>query len=177
MNSKAILGSESFPNLNELDLSFNHLEGGLVPIRDSSLAESLRVLDVLSCGISANEIATFAKSVHMPNLESLAISGARTLTPKSLTILGESDHFPRLRSLSIALSGNEKGYDALSKMPLMNQLSGLRIHGGNLDDKCVTILLKSDVFERLSWLYFYTTTINSENRQRLRDHFGERFVE
>src|SRR5262249_61152520 len=87
-----------------------------------------------------------------------------------------ADGFPRLHTLDVRVRSQDKLYQALAEMPLLRRLRHLRIHGATFNEKCVKILTESPGFQHLSSLAFPGSSRGSKYSQRLKDHFGERYL-
>jgi uncharacterized protein (TIGR02996 family) len=178
LRADSFLTSEAFPALRVLDLSNNKLEDGLPALGRSEVAAGLRRLNVRNCGASLDDLLEFARTARLPELKYLCLGEQdRPFTPRALRTLGESEGFPRLTTLDLCLPGSEKLYQALAAMPLLRRVAHLRLYGGTVTDKCVAILTGSPGFQGLASLEFWGSSINPANERRLKDHFGERYLE
>src|SRR5262249_34755650 len=168
----------SFPNLRALDLNHNHLEGGLSAFADTDVSATLRWLDVRGCAASLDDVIAFARTARMPALQSLSLGNTDApLTARALQALGPAEGLPRLRWLHIDLPGSVKLYEALAQTPLLSRVSHLQLGRGTVSAKCVAVLTSSPGFQHLRSLRFWASSINGTNHARLKEHFGERFVD
>jgi uncharacterized protein (TIGR02996 family) len=167
----------AFPTLRVLNVRNNNLAEGLPAFARSAAAMALHSLDVQNCAASLNEYLEFARTARLPNLQTLALGDdERPFTPRFVRVLGEAEGFPALRSLTLALPGSVKFYEALAAAPLLRQLQHLRICGGIISPKVVALLTTAPGFQSLPSLEFFNSSINKDNYRRLKEHFGVRLV-
>jgi uncharacterized protein (TIGR02996 family) len=177
VDATRLFSAAAFPSLRVLNLSGNKLTDGLPAFAHTPTAAALRWLGVSNCGATLDDIETFARA-RLPDLQYLYLGEDKLpFPPRTVRLLGEATGFPRLSSLTLALPGDQKVYQALAEMPLLRQLRHLRIYGGTIGPKVVAILTSAPGFQGLATLEFWTSTINVANRRRLKKHFGARLVD
>jgi uncharacterized protein (TIGR02996 family) len=174
-DTAGLFPSQAFPNLRDLNLSSSNLAGQVAALADSSLARTLRRLDLHGCSLSEAEVVAFSRKACFPELETLTLgehAGYQAKTLAALTFEG----FPRLRTLRIPPSGKVNALEALAAAPVLSRLKYLHLHGGRLAEKQAEKLLALPGFQGLTGLGLYGTSYKDETGKRLRDHFGDRFL-
>lgn len=174
--SMGLFPTEAFPELRDLDIRHNDLAGELAGLADSSLARTLRRLNLMHCAIPEDELLEFARTAQLPELHTLTLGGIDNLGPKGLAALEFGAGYPRLRTLHLHMTG-VKLYAALAAAPALGQVKYLVLEYTTLTRPLIDKLITLPGFQGLAGLGFAGTYINAANRVRLRDHFGDRFLE
>lgn len=174
-DTAGLFPTEAFPNLRDLDVRGNNLAGQLAGLADSPLTRTLRRLALSGCCLGSEEVAAFARSARLPQLETLRLGESSVFTPKTLAELSFAESAPRLRTLHLTLPDQAQMYAALASAPALRQVQYLYL-SGDLGSKLVDLLLAHPGFQELKGLGFAVSSLDAEDRARLRDHFGDRFL-
>jgi hypothetical protein len=120
----AILTSPHLAQLEELDLSYNHLGGGWVAAFVAAGSCRLRKFILQGSRLDAKAIARLAEAPGLEGVRELDLC-TNLIGDRGAIALARSSRLARLRKLDLGSCGiEEKGAFALADSPILNRLEG-----------------------------------------------------